>query len=205
MRVELGEVVIDTDAREIRRGGAGVHLSPKAFDLLELLIAARPRALRKQELYDALWPDTFVVEANLPVLIREIRVALGDTSHEIIRTVARHGYAFGGSAPGAPTATHLILVGKQEFALFEGDNTVGRDPKATVRIVSTSVSRRHATITVDGDEASVVDLDSKNGTKVDGKLVTELTPLRDGSVVTFGAVDATYRVLSATARTETVV
>ena len=205
MRLELGQIVIDTDAREIVREGTGVHLSPKAFDLLELLIEARPRAVRKQELYDALWPDTFVVEANLPVLIREIRVALDDHAHEIIRTVARHGYAFGSAANGTALAAHLIVIGRQEFQLFEGDNSVGRDAKATVRIVSSSVSRCHATVTVSGEEASVIDLQSKNGTKVDGKLVTDRTVLRDGSVVTFGAVDATYRVLSATARTETVV
>src|SRR5689334_25200986 len=114
MRFEFGEFVIDGDARQVRRGNEPLHLSPKAFDLLEILVAQRPRAVPKQRLYDHLWPDTYVVEANLPVLIGEIRSAIGDDAHTIIRTVQRYGYAFTADTrqpDSAATSAHVLIHG----------------------------------------------------------------------------------------------
>ena len=90
------DVLIDNDAREVRRNGIPVPLSPKAFQLLGILVSARPKALSKQELQEHLWPDTFVVEKNLTNLISEIREKLDDDpAHpRFIRTVPRFGYAF---------------------------------------------------------------------------------------------------------------
>jgi DNA-binding winged helix-turn-helix (wHTH) protein len=94
MRISLGDFVVDAATRQILRGQVPVHLSPKAFDLLMKLLAERPRAVRKAELQDHLWPDTFVSEANLPMLVGEIRLALGDSrsTPTFIRTVPRFGY-----------------------------------------------------------------------------------------------------------------
>ena len=64
---------MDLDSRELRRGAEPVRLSPKAFHLLEILVANRPKALSKADLQDKLWPDTFVVEKNLANLVSEIR------------------------------------------------------------------------------------------------------------------------------------
>src|SRR5438874_8906883 len=94
MRYDFGELSLDTVARQMRRGEHFVHLSPKAMELLMILIAERPRAVPRRELHDRIWPDTFVMAANLPVLIREIRGALDDKERRIIRTVHRTGYAF---------------------------------------------------------------------------------------------------------------
>ena len=58
--------------------GRPVRLSPKAFDLLSLLVAHRPKAMAKSDLQERLWPATFVVEKNLANLIGEIRDAIGD-------------------------------------------------------------------------------------------------------------------------------
>ena len=52
------------------------NLSPKAFQLLTLLVESRPKALSKDTLYNVLWPDMFVVEANLSNLVGEVRAAL---------------------------------------------------------------------------------------------------------------------------------
>lgn len=196
MRYTIGGCELDVEARQLYRGGEAVHLSPKALDLLELLVAQRPRAVPKQELYDKLWPDTFVVEANLPMLIREIRAALGDEGKETIRTVHRHGYACAGE-PGerrsAPTAEHVLLRGDREYFLVPGENLVGRDPAAIVRIAATSVSRRHATITVEGERATLVDLSSKNGTRLNGVTLTRPEVLREGGVIEFGSIEMIYR------------
>jgi TolB-like protein/DNA-binding winged helix-turn-helix (wHTH) protein/Tfp pilus assembly protein PilF len=96
MQVSFGAFVLDFDSRELRRGPEPVRLSPKALQLLQILVSERPKALSKADLQDRLWPDTFVVEKNLPNLISEIREALGDDRVEprFIRTVPRYGYAF---------------------------------------------------------------------------------------------------------------
>jgi len=200
MLFTVGDVVVDTTARQLRRGGEEVRISPKAFDLLDILLAERPRAVRKQELYDRLWPETFVVEANLPILIAEVRAALGDASRTIIRTVQRYGYAFAADLPAAG-AMHLLTCGEERFRLAPGENVAGRDSNVAVLIRSSSASRRHAVITVAGDEATLTDLGSKNGTWIDGRRVSGPAPLADGSVIRFGRVEMTYRRLDATETT----
>src|SRR5262245_66020754 len=96
MQVSFGEFVLDFDSRELRKGIEPVRLSPKAFQLLEILVTNRQKALSKADLQDRLWPDTFVVEKNLANLVSEIRQVLGDSpsASSFIRTVPRYGYAF---------------------------------------------------------------------------------------------------------------
>ncbi len=201
MKHHFGGFILDTDARQLLLGNQTVHLTPKAFELLEILIAERPRAVAKHDLYDRLWPDTYVVDANLPILIREIRTALGDRGRSMIRTVQRFGYGFGGEV--TPASIHLLVQGDREFPLAPGENVLGRDPKADVTIASTTVSRRHAIITITGGEATLVDLQSKNGTRVAGREVLEPTRLFDGALVQIGRVELIYRSPSAQGETET--
>ena len=100
MRVAFGRFTFDTETRELLDAGARVHLSPKAFDLLALLLDRRPTVVSKREIHDHVWQDTFVSEANLSVVIAEIRQVLGDDSRQasFVRTVHRVGYAFSGPA-----------------------------------------------------------------------------------------------------------
>ena len=104
MKLRLGEMTLDLDARQLVRGADEVHLSPKAFELLKILVENRPRALAKNELHERLWPATFVSEVNLAALIAEIRDALGDDARKpvFVRTAHRFGYAFSGSALETP-------------------------------------------------------------------------------------------------------
>ena len=69
MPVRFGPFVLDPDTRELLRAGVPVSLSPKAFELLCLLVAHRPKAMAKSDLQDRLWPTTFVVEKNLANLV----------------------------------------------------------------------------------------------------------------------------------------
>jgi DNA-binding winged helix-turn-helix (wHTH) protein len=91
--VSFGPFVLNLDTRQLLRDGTEVHLSPKAFELLAILVKRRPAALSKAALQEHLWPETFVAEANLPNLIGEIRAALGDDprSPTFLRTVSRFG------------------------------------------------------------------------------------------------------------------
>jgi TolB-like protein/DNA-binding winged helix-turn-helix (wHTH) protein/Tfp pilus assembly protein PilF len=121
MQVTFGDFVLDSDSRELRRGSEPVRLSPKALQLLQILIAERPKAVSKADLQNRLWPDTFVVEKNLANLISEIREALKEDPADprFIRTVPRYGYAFrepaaeiNGAAPPQRTSTgrRAVLV-----------------------------------------------------------------------------------------------
>jgi len=100
MRLQFGDCTFDSEARTLRRLGADVRLSGKAFHLLEMLLQARPKALTKEALFTALWPDTFVSEANLASLVKEVRAAIGDEARDsrYVRTAHRFGYAFSGEA-----------------------------------------------------------------------------------------------------------
>lgn len=98
MAIRFCDCVLDRDARALVRDGLTVHLTPKAFDVLALLVSGRPRALKKAEILDRVWPGTFVTDASLTRTIHEIRDAIGDEGSTTIRTVHGHGYAFAADA-----------------------------------------------------------------------------------------------------------
>ena len=194
--VRFGDFELDLDRRELRRSGRPVHLSPRAFALLDVLVAERPRALSKDDLRKRLWPDTYVSNTALAQLVTEVRKALGDRAREgqWVRTVFGFGYGFAGTvveedeeAAGPPARPACWLRwGHHHLTLGEGENVVGRGSEADVRIGVPEVSRRHARIVVEGGNAVVEDLQSRNGTFVRGRPVNRPTKLADGDEVAFG-------------------
>lgn len=194
MRFAFGEFVLDCGTRQLLRDGAEVHTSPKELALLELLLRARPRALSRTRLRAAVWPDAHVGETSLHVLVSQLRTTLGDDAHEprFVRTVAGFGYAFAASAEGDGraddgTRRRLWLEGEAgAVALAEGENVLGRDESLATRVEGAGVSRRHARILVQQGRATLEDLDSKNGTFVDGERVTGPRALHDGALVRLG-------------------
>jgi DNA-binding winged helix-turn-helix (wHTH) protein len=210
MKAMFADYSLDTDTRQVLHGQAEVRLSPKAFDLLSVLIDNRSRALSKAELHDWLWPDTYVTEANLAVLVAEVRDALHDRpeSPRFIRTVRRFGYAFCGEIAGvvdvpAVRPTCWIVWSGREIPLREGDNIIGRDPEATVRLDLPSVSRRHARIVVSTKGAVVEDLGSKNGTFLRKDRITSTARLADLDELQVGSVLLTVRIMNTDAVTQT--
>lgn len=79
----------------------------------------------------------------------------------------------------------------QEFAMHEGTFSVGRDPSCDLFLNNTTVSRKHATIVIDGDSAKVVDEGSLNGTWVDGCVVDE-APLSPGTTLQIGTFEMVF-------------
>jgi len=213
MRLQFADCILDRDTRELVRAGRVVPMPPKLFQLLETLVAARPKALSKSELHEALWPETFVSDANLANLVADLREALGDDARDarIIRTVQRFGYAFQAEAKplrdsgGVPSAFRLVW-GDREISLSEGENILGRDQGAVAWIDVYSVSRQHAKIVIAGDEAMLEDLGSKNGTFARGLPVLQPTSVADGDEIRIGTAVMTLRRFSGaatqTARTQ---
>jgi DNA-binding winged helix-turn-helix (wHTH) protein len=204
----FGPFRLDSDARRLLRRGEYVHLSRKAYDLLEYLVAARPRVLSKAELKERLWPGTFVLEANLSNLVSEIRSALEDDRRQprFVRTVHGVGYAFCGEADdeavpaestGSPRDSLCWLIcGDCRVQLREGEHLIGRHPASPLSIESPTVSRHHACIRVAGDEAVLTDLGSRNGTYVQGKRIEAPVALADGDEIRVGSIAFRFQVAS---------
>lgn len=218
MKVRFAEFTLDSETRQLLgRGREEIRLSPKAFDLLRALIERRPNVVDKSELHAQIWPATFVVDANLNVLIAEVRRALGDHPREsrFIRTVHGVGYAFSSEAvevvqpraraSNAAATRFWLLWNDRAIVLAEGDNIVGRDPQCDVWLDASGVSRRHARIQVmSGSDAVVVeDLGSKNGTLLMNAPIAGQVRLTDGDVIQIGSVDLKLRVWSEEKAAET--
>ena len=213
MRLRFADFTLDDNARQLLRGGREIEISPKAFDLLCMLVETRPRAISKMELQERLWPSTFVSEGNLPNLISEIRNVLDDTAQHsrLVRTVHRYGYAFCGDVdedvepapPRKPVARYWLAWDKVPIALTEGENIIGRAPGVSVWFDLDSISRRHARIMVGSDGATLEDLGSKNGTYVRGTVVRSPVRLGDGDEIRIGSIVVRFRASAADAATHT--
>jgi DNA-binding winged helix-turn-helix (wHTH) protein len=201
VRARFAQFTIDSETRQLRGDGREIHLSPKAFDLLCALIETRPKVMEKADLHARIWPNTYVVDANLNILIGEIRRALGDSvqGSRFIRTVHGVGYAFCGTASDDPRPRSdralfcWIVWNGKTYQLAEGDNIIGRDPRSDLWLDAEGVSRRHAIIRVDGNNrcVKVEDLGSTNGTFVDRAPVEGEVALNDGDLIQVGTVDLT--------------
>ena len=233
MQFHLGSFTLDVETRQLLHGGEAIHLAPKAFELLRTLVEARPRVLSKTELHERLWPSTFVSDANLAILIAEIRKALDDDAHDprFVRTVHGFGYSFSGTAteigplerqaagPAAPKhrpntpsakaergaveASYWLIWRKRKFQLLEGDNLAGRSPEATIWLDVPGVSREHARFRIEGESATLEDLGSRNGTFRSGERITGPIALHDRDRIQLGPVLLTFRVWRPGAGTKT--
>jgi DNA-binding winged helix-turn-helix (wHTH) protein len=214
VRARFAQFTIDSDTRQLLGDGREIHLSPKAFDLLCALIETRPKVMEKADLHARIWPNTYVVDANLNILIGEIRRAIGDSARDpkLIRTVHGVGYAFCGAAvevsPSRTAVQELfcwVEWSGKTCQLSEGDNIIGRDPRSDIWLDAPGVSRRHAIIHVGSSQRRVTlaDLGSTNGTFVRRAPVVAEVALTDGDLIQVGTVDLTVRLWAADAAPET--
>jgi DNA-binding winged helix-turn-helix (wHTH) protein len=210
---------VDSDTRELLDGGDPVHLSPKAFDVLQLLLERRPAVVTKAEMFDRVWERKFVQEANLNVVIAEIRRAIRDDARDsrFIRTSHGKGYAFsgvaadltasrvGGSHPSTSSRSSRcwLVWNDHTFALVDGDNVVGRDPGCTIWVDASGVSRRHARIRVTADAVTLEDLGSRNGTFLGRRKLASPHQLVDGEVIELGSASMKFRMWSDASPPET--
>ena len=204
MRLSFGPWTLDAGRRVLFRDREPVALSPKAFDLLKLLAEHHERAFSKAELHQLLWPNTFVSDGSLTILVAEIREVLGDEAERprFVRTVRRFGYGF--CAPVRTDAASVSDVGRsgwlvwgdKSIALRAGETILGRAADAHVRFDVPGVSRRHACIVIEADNVTVEDLSSQNGTYLRGERIARRVTLTDGDEIRFGPVSVVFRLVS---------
>lgn len=211
VRIRFGEFTFDAETRQLTRSGDAVHLSPKAFHLLQILIQKRPAAVSKEELFERLWPDVLVEEGNLKNLIREIRSAVGDDGRNpsTVRTAHRFGYAFSREAweeeeSSSEVPRARLLDGDKAYQLLIGENVIGRESDCRVVLDAPGVSRHHARVRVSSQQCILEDLGSKNGTWVNGLRIGVPTELHDRDKIRIGVVTMTFWSGEQTATTATV-
>lgn len=207
MRLKFGSWEVDTDRRLLTHGGAPASLSPKAFDLLAALAQHHEKAFSKAELHEILWPETFVSDGSLTILVAEIRDVLNDDAEQpqFIRTVRRFGYGFcapviqqdASPFPSLSGGGGWVIWGNRSIAIGGTGSVLGRSLEADIRFDVPGVSRRHARIVVDGEHVALEDLGSQNGTYLRGERITGRATLVDGDEVRLGPVSIVFRHVSA--------
>ena len=189
MSVRFAEFVFDLDQRLLLRGSEPVHLEPKAFDLLGLLLSRSPSALPRSDIHEAIWPGTCVSESSLPGLVADLRAALGDDGAQptFIRTVRGYGYAFCGTAlaDAVPAAAcrWMALRAADEIPLPDGTHMIGRGERCLIRCESIRVSRCHAQVVITADRVVLEDLGSRNGTWLRGERIQGPSEIQAGDTV----------------------
>lgn len=212
--LRFGSFELDVPAYELRRDGKRVHLENRPMDVLVLLAERAGILVDRETIRDAIAePGVFLDwDAAINTAVRKIRRALGDDAGQprYVATVVGRGYRFVAPvahddlSPSDAGPTWLLTQDSREFPLGPGDNLIGRDVTARVRLDHPSVSRRHARIRIDGARALVDDLNSRNGTFVDGRRIERDASgeLHDGSILGVGPV--TLQVVALATCTSTV-
>jgi TolB-like protein len=98
MIFSFGRYQLDIERRELRHGGAAVHVEPQVFDLLVYLLEHRDRVVTKDDLIGSVWGNRIISESTLTSRINAARNAIGDTGKgkTLIRAVPRKGFRFVG-------------------------------------------------------------------------------------------------------------
>lgn len=124
---EFGPYRLDTGLCRLLRGDTPIPLPPKAFDLLVFLAARPNRVVSKTELIEALWPNTFVDEANLTQHVFTVRKALGmkQDGAAYIETVPRRGYIFAAAVHDAADAAPRTESRPVASAVVDGERKQG--------------------------------------------------------------------------------
>lgn len=213
VKIHFSPFILDSDTRQLTRDNRAIHLTPKAFELLEMLASARPKVLSKAVLQERLWPETYVAEANLSNLVAEVREALDDRPRapRFIRTAHGFGYAFCGTATTSTSSREAaerqpecwLQWGGRRFPLLIGEHVIGRDHDLDVTLDASTVSRRHARIVVTAERAMLEDYGSKNGTFRRGDRVTAPIQLADGDAISIGSLLLTFHLRAPQQSTET--
>jgi DNA-binding winged helix-turn-helix (wHTH) protein len=215
----FGEFELDPAAYVLRRGHERIKLEKIPMDVLILLVESADAVVPRDAIQAALWDKDVFVEHDSAIntAIRKVRRALGDDfeAPRFVETIVGKGYRFIAAVERSrrgPSGRlqkidvafprYCVTRGKQEFILQVGQNVLGRDPDVHVHIDHPSVSRRHARISAGPDGAVLDDLESRNGTFVDGRRVDAPSQLRHGATIGLGAITLTFLVLSEPASTK---
>lgn len=210
--IRFGPFEADLMSGELRKKGVRVAIQAQPFEILAALLERPGALITREELRVRIWPNEVFVDFDhgLNKAISKLREALGDdgSKPKFVETLPRRGYRFiapasaqSMEAAGSVVVARLLHEGKT-ISLSAGVHLIGRDESSAVCLASTTVSRRHARLTLAANAASIEDLHSKNGTRVKGRPIRGVTPLQDGDQIEVGSIAFTF-LLSQGKSTET--
>jgi DNA-binding winged helix-turn-helix (wHTH) protein len=200
--VRFATFELDLVTGELRKAGLRVRLQEQAFRVLAMLVDRPGDLVTHEELRARIWPEAVFVdfEHGLHKAVNKLRRALGESAGtpRFVETLPRRGYRFiapveGRASVSAASRSLHLLFESRTVLLAEGSNLLGRDERSVVVLDSSTVSRRHALIVVEGGKAVLEDLGSKNGTRVGGQRVEGPVVLADGDRIQVGALHLTFR------------
>ena len=212
--IRFGMFEADPTTGELRRKGLRVRLQEQPFQVLTMLLERAGHLVTREELRQKLWADSVFVDFDhgLNKAVNKIRRALGESADNprFVETLPRRGYRFIAPVEGfdRPPATaragvFRVIWDSRTIVLSEGDNVIGRDESAAIRVDSFTVSRRHARIQVTSEGARLEDLGSKNGTYVGDQRIDEPSSLKDGDEIRVGSARMVFRIAAASGSTQT--
>ena len=138
---------VDESERLLLQGDEVVPLTPKAFEMLLVLLESSGHVLTKEELMKRVWPDTIVEEANLSHNIYKLREALGEglDGQKYIETVPRRGYRFVARVTRVHDHAADLLVEEHSRAriIIEEDDAAEKIIETGAVSISPSLARSH--------------------------------------------------------------
>jgi len=130
---------LDSQPAGLWRDGKLISLPPKVLDVLILLVERKGEIVTREELLDAVWPDTHVEEGNIKYTISLLRKALGK---ELVQTIPRRGYRFVATVSDTPAnGRKLDQSAAAGMSAFETTADPGPAPAAAPGVAKTR-SRR---------------------------------------------------------------
>jgi DNA-binding winged helix-turn-helix (wHTH) protein len=196
----VGDWLVEPSLNRLSRGRESVQIELKLMEVLVHLAERQGELVSKRDLMDAVWQVEVISDGTLTRAVALLRKALGDNARNprFIETIPKRGYRFiapVGEPHKAPSRglRFRLETPEGEVPLSEGENLIGRDPQAAVRIDIGGVSRRHAKIVIDEADVILVDLGSKNGTYLRGRRVQKPTRLAHGDEIRIGLKVARFR------------
>ncbi|HEU4520417.1 MAG TPA: winged helix-turn-helix domain-containing protein [Thermoanaerobaculia bacterium] len=195
-RFAFGPFTLDPVSVELQRGTIPIQLRPKCFDLLLYFVENPGRLITKDELLRDVWNDVIVNEGTINRTVTSLRASLGDDADApaYIETVSRRGYKFIAPvestattvAPPAPGAQFALVHDGREIPLPDGEHIIGRGADAAIPLFGSATSRYHARVVVSGTSVTIEDLESRNGTFVNGQRASGAVALHSGDEVRIG-------------------
>jgi len=211
---QVGHWLVEPAIGRVSRDNKEAHLEPKVMQVLVCLAERAGELVPKREITDAVWQVEYITDNRLNRAVADLRRALDDvaTNPQYVETIPTRGYRL--VAPvvdfGAvddrdeDRLSSFKLEGAERgYALYEGENTIGRGTDVHIQIDSEWVSRRHARINVEGGRAFLEDLGSKNGTFLRGSPIDGRTELQDGDEITVGRGLIVFRFVTVFGSTRT--
>jgi DNA-binding winged helix-turn-helix (wHTH) protein/pimeloyl-ACP methyl ester carboxylesterase len=128
-RYRFGNFILDIDEHRLAENGSELRLRGKVFDTLCVLVQNAGRLIRKDELLQAVWPDTIVEENNLDHCVSQLRKVFG-VENNFIETVPRQGYRFNADVKTVSAAPSLVRL--------EPASGLGDAPEQEIKFFTTS-------------------------------------------------------------------